>query len=319
MELRRLGTSGLIVSALGLGGNTFGNTADADATSAIINRAVDLGINFIDTADSYSGGRSEELVGRVLAQHRQRVVLATKVGWAAPEGLPAGRLSRRWIMQAAEASLRRLNTDYIDLYQVHRPDDDTPLEETLRALDDLVAQGKVRYTGCSNYSAWQLVHALGISRQIGVSSWITTQPRWNLIDGLSDPHLLPACRTFGVGMIPYTPLASGILTGKYRLGEEPPPGTRAADSAVVRERLSDAKIAAVERLRPWAEARGRSTAELGLAWLMSHPEVSTIIVGARSASQLDLHMRALDFSLSLEERSEVERLVKNVEGTTDSQ
>lgn len=308
MERRRLGNSGLNISTIGLGGNTFGGTVDGDEAISLIRRAMDLGVTFIDTADSYSNGRSEELIGRAVGQHRDDIVIATKVGWSPPAALPAGALSRRWIVRAAENSLRRLGTDYIDLYQAHRPDDGTPLEETLRAMDDLVQQGKVRYLGCSNYAAWQLVHALSICRHQGLAPWVATQPRWNLIDGLADPHLLPACRQFGVGIIPYTPLASGILTGKYRLGQQPPKGTRAGDVATVRERLTDARVAAVERLRPWAEARGRTTAELGIAWLLAHPEVSTVIVGVRTTQQLDGNLQALNWSLSREEMDDAERV-----------
>jgi aryl-alcohol dehydrogenase-like predicted oxidoreductase len=308
MELRRLGRSGLKVSAIGLGGNTFGATVQGESAVAVIRRALELGITFIDTADSYSNGRSEELVGRAVAGRREEVVIATKVGWALPEEHRGGRLSRRWIMQAVEGSLRRLGTDYIDLYQAHRPDDETPLEETLRAMDDLVHQGKVRYVGCSNYAAWQLVQGLGISRQEGLTSWISAQNRFNLLEGLDDPHLLPACRHFGVGIIPYTPLASGLLTGKYRPGEEPPAGTRAGDLQTVRQRMTEEKLVAVERLRPWAEARGHTTGELAIAWLLGHPEVPTVIVGARSPQQVEENVRAAEWGLSPQEMEEVRRL-----------
>ncbi len=309
MELRRLGRTGLKVSAVGLGGNTFGATVQGEEAVAVIRRALDLGITFVDTADNYSNGRSEELVGRAVAGRRAEVVIATKVGWALPAEHRGGRLSRRWIMQAVEDSLRRLGTDYVDLYQAHRPDDETPLEETLRAMDDLVHQGKVRYIGCSNYAAWQLVQGLGISRQEGLTPWVSVQPRWNLLEGLDDPHLLPACRSFGVGIIPYTPLASGILTGKYRPGEAPQAGTRAGDVPSVRQRLTEEKLAAVERLRPWAGARGHTTGELAIAWLLSHPEVSTVIVGARSPQQVEENVRASEWRLSPEEMEEARQLV----------
>jgi aryl-alcohol dehydrogenase-like predicted oxidoreductase len=310
MELRRLGDSGLKVSAIGLGGNTFGATADGDEAVAVIRHALDAGITFVDTADVYSRGRSEELIGKAVGGRRSEVVIATKVRHPMGEGPYAGGLSRRWIMQAAEDSLRRLGTDYVDLYQAHAPDDETPLEETLRAMHDLVRQGKARYIGCSNYAAWQLVQALGISDRVGLARWVSVQPRWNVVEGLDDPHLLAACRAFGVGLIPYTPLASGILTGKYRGGEEPPPGTRAGDLPHIRKRLTDARLAAVERLRPWAEARGRTTGELAIAWLLAHPEVSTVIVGARTAQQIDQNVRAVSWSLTPEERAEVAQLAQ---------
>ena len=308
MELRRLGHSGLKVSAIGLGGNTFGATVDGEEAVAVIRHALDAGITFIDTADAYSRGRSEELIGRAVSGRRTEVVLATKVRHPMGESPYASGLSRRWILQAAEDSLRRLGTDYLDLYQAHAPDDETPLEETLRALDDLVCQGKVRYLGCSNYPAWQLAQALGISERAGLAPWVSVQPRWNLLEGLDDPHLLPACRAFGIGMIPYTPLASGLLTGKYRAGAEPPPGTRAGDLPHIRRRLTEARLAAVERLRPWAEARGKTTGELALAWLLAHPEVSTVIVGARTARQIEQNVGAVSWALSPEERDQVAHL-----------
>lgn len=305
MQLRTLGRSGLKVSAIGLGANTFGGTADRDATVEIVHRALDLGVTFIDTADAYARGRSEEYLGEALAGRRREAVLATKCGVAMSESPLERGTSRRWVMQAIEDSLRRLRTDYVDLYQVHLPDSETPIEETTRALDDVVRQGKARYVGCSNYKAWQLAHALGTARQHGLASWISAQNRWNVIDGLDDPHLLPACRELGVGLIPYTPLASGILTGKYELGAEPAVGTRMGDMPNVRGRLTDAKVAAVERLKPWAEARGHTTTELAIAYLLAHQEVSTVIVGARRASQLDANVTAADWVLTPEERDEV--------------
>jgi aryl-alcohol dehydrogenase-like predicted oxidoreductase len=219
-------------------------------------------------------------------------------------------LSRRWITQAIDDSLRRLKTEYVDLFQVHFPDEETPIEETARALDDAVHQGKVRYVGCSNYAAWQLVEAVGACRQYGLAPWISAQNRWNVVDGLDDPHLLPACHRLGVGIIPYTPLASGILTGKYQRGAEPPAGTRMGDMPAVRYRLTDAKLSAVERLRPWAEARGHTTAELAIAFLLAQPEVSTVIVGARTVAQLEANVQAADWVLTPAERDEVAALVQ---------
>jgi aryl-alcohol dehydrogenase-like predicted oxidoreductase len=310
MQLRRLGNSGLKVSAIGLGANTFGGSADGDATTEIIHRAIDLGVTFLDTADVYTRGRSEELIGEALVGRRHQVVLATKCGLPVSDNPYERGLSRRWIMHSIETSLRKLKTDHIDLYQVHRPDEETPLEESMRALDDAVRQGKIRYVGCSNYAAWQLAQAVGVGKENGLAPWISAQNRWNVIEGLDDPHLLPAARELGVGIIPYTPLASGLLTGKYRRGEEPPAGTRAGDMPMVRQRLTDAKVEAVERLRPWAEARGHTTAELAIAWLLAHPEVSTVIVGARSAAQLAENVKALDWVLSTGERDEVAALAR---------
>jgi aryl-alcohol dehydrogenase-like predicted oxidoreductase len=310
MQLRRLGNSGLKVSAIGLGANTFGGSADRAATTEIINRAIDLGITFLDTADVYTRGQSEELIGDALVGKRHQLVLATKCGLPVSDNPYERGLSRRWIMHSLETSLRKLKTDHVDLYQVHRPDEETPIEETMRALDDAVRQGKVRYVGCSNYAAWQLAQAIGVGTLHGLAPWISAQNRWNVLEGLDDPHLLPAARELGVGIIPYTPLASGILTGKYRRGEEPPRGTRAGDMPMVRQRLNDAKIDAVERLKPWAEARGHPTAKLAISWLLAHPEVSTVIVGARSADQVAENVKAAEWVLTAEERDEVAALTR---------
>lgn len=310
MQLRRLGNSGLKVSAIGLGANTFGGSADAAATTAIIHRAIDLGVTFIDTADVYTRGQSEVLIGEALVGKRQQVVLATKCGLPVSDNPYHTGLSRRWIMHSLETSLKKLKTDHVDLYQVHRPDEETPIEETMRALDDAVKQGKIRYVGCSNYAAWQLAEAIGVGSANGLAPWVSAQNRWNLIEGLDDPHLLPAAAKFGVGIIPYTPLASGMLTGKYRRGEEPPAGTRAGDMPMIRQRMTDARLEVVERLRPWAEARGESTAKLAISWLLAHPEVSTVIVGARSADQLAENVKAAAWALTPEERDEVATIAR---------
>ena len=311
MEQRRLGNSGLKVSAIGLGANTFGRTVDGDDAVSVIRCALDQGITFIDCADTYAGGRSEELVGQAIAGRREKVVLASKCGMAMPTGPHARGLSRRWIMQALEDSLRRLNTDFIDLYQAHEPDANTPIEETLRAMDDLVHQGKVRYIGCSNYNGWQVAQAVGLSERFGLSPWISAQNRWNLLEPLDDALLPEACAGLGVGIIPFTPLASGILTGKYRRGEAPPAGTRAGDLPNVGRRLTDKNLDAVERLRPWAEAHGHTMAELAIAWLLAHPEVSTVIVGARTASQVEANLKAAAWSLTADERDAVTSLARS--------
>jgi len=297
------------VSAIGLGGNTFGATVDGDEAVATIRRALDCGVTFIDTADVYARGRSEELIGQAIVGRRHDVIVATKLRASMGEGPYESGLSRRWMMRAVEDSLRRLDTDYIDLYQAHSPDDETPLEETLRAMDDLVRQGKVRYIGCSNYPAWQLAQALGIAKANQWAPWVSIQPRWNVLDGLSDPHLLPACRALGVGIIPYTPLASGVLTGKYRAGEEPPADSRASHYPRMRALLTDDRLSKVERLREWAEQRGRSVAELAIAWLLAHKEVSTVIVGARTPEQTEENVKAAGWQLSEQERDDVAALV----------
>jgi aryl-alcohol dehydrogenase-like predicted oxidoreductase len=305
VQYRRLGTSGLQVSAIGLGGSSLGATVDGADAVAVVRRALDHGITFVDTADFYGQGRSEELIGEAIAGCRADVVVATKARHQMGESVYRRGLSRRWLMTAVEESLRRLRTDYIDLYQAHAPDAETPLEETLRAMDDLVRQGKVRYIGCSNYAAWELTYAVGISRQHGLTPWISIQQRWNVLEGLDDGTLLPACTRLGLGIIPYTPLASGILTGKYRRHEPPPPGTRLGDVERLCRRLNDPHLLAVDRLRAWAEARGHSVAELAVAWLLGFPLVGTVIVGARTPDQVGQNVPAHTWTLSEAERDEV--------------
>lgn len=305
-----MGKSGLTVSALGLGGNTFGATVDGDEAVRTIHAALDQGITFIDTADVYSQGRSEELVGQAIRDRRERVVVATKCGITLDAGPHAGGLSRRWIVQAAEDSLRRLDTDYIDLFYAHRPDAATPIEETLRAMDDLVTSGKVRYLGVSNFQAWEVARGLGISERLGVNRWVAVQNRWNLLDGLDSPELDGAASELGVGIVPYTPLASGILTGKYRKDAEPEPGTRAGDLPRVRERITDAKLEAVDRIRAWADERGHTVAAAAIAWLLAHPSVSSVIAGARTPEQVASNVAAASWQMTPEERDELERIAQ---------
>jgi aryl-alcohol dehydrogenase-like predicted oxidoreductase len=305
MEQRKLGNSGLTVSAIGLGGNTFGATVDGDDAVRTIQAAIGQGITFIDTADAYSQGRSEELVGQAIAGQRESVVVATKCGIQLDRGPFAGGLSRRWIMQAAEDSLRRLNTDYIDLFYAHRPDPSTPIDETLRAMDDLVQSGKVRYIGCSNYRSWEVARAHGISKELGLNRWIAAQNRWNLLDGLDSPELEQAAAELGIGIIPYTPLASGMLTGKYTPGTDPVAGTRLGDMPQIRARMTDEKLARVEQVRAWAEERGHTPAEAAIAWLLAHAVVSSVIAGARTPEQTTANIKAAEWIMSPEERDEL--------------
>jgi aryl-alcohol dehydrogenase-like predicted oxidoreductase len=302
VELRRLGNSGLKVTALGLGGNTFGGTVDGGEAMAVIRAALDHGITFIDTADVYAYGRSEELVGQAIRGRRQDVVLATKVGLPTDETPIHRGLSRRWIVHSIERSLRRLGTDYIDLYQAHEPDPDTPIEETLRAFDDLISQGKVRYVGCSNFRAWQMAQAAGVADRHGWAPFVSAQNRWNILAGPDDPSLIDACPALGLGVIPYRPLASGVLTGKYPAGQAPGSGTRLGDVPHLRRGYTEAHFAAVDRLKAWAAERGHTTAEVAIAALLSYPQVSTVIVGARSVDQVRQNARALEWRMTSEER-----------------
>ncbi len=311
MRYKRLGTSGLKVSVIGLGGNTFGRYVDAPGTARIIHRAIELGINFFDTADVYSIGVSEDHVGKALADRRDKGLIASKVAMKMGEGPNEQGLSRGHIIAGVEASLRRLGTDYLDLLQVHSWDPETPIEETMRALDDLVRAGKVRYLGCSNFTAWQLTQSLWVSDKRGYAPFVSVQPRYSLLDRRIEAELVPACRAFGIGIVPYSPLAGGILTGKYRGGARPE-GARGTDqegAGFFDRQLAGKDEAAVERLAGWAEARGKTLGDLAIAWLASQPEVSTVIAGVTSPGQVETNASAAEWQLSADEIAEVGGLV----------
>lgn len=290
MDMRYLGHSGLRVSVLGLGCNNFGGmirSLDLEGARAVVHAALDAGVTLFDTSDSYGiDGGSETALGRILGPRRAEVVLATK--FASPMGRgKSGRYngSRGYIMAAVEASLKRLGTDYIDLYQYHFPDPDTPIEESMRALDDLVRQGKVRYLGCSNFAAWQLVDAAWTARHFGTERLIATQAEFNLLDRGAEPALFPALAAARMSLLPYFPLASGLLTGKYRKGQTAPAETRMA-LPWFRAGLTEARLDKVERLAEFAQARGHSILDLAFAWLLAHPRVGSVIAGATSPAQV---------------------------------
>jgi aryl-alcohol dehydrogenase-like predicted oxidoreductase len=310
LEQRNLGRSGLIVSAVGLGCNNFGGRMDLSATRAVVHQALDVGITFFDTSDTYGGqGSSEEYLGRALAGRRHDIVLATK--FARPMDRD-GRLqgaSRRYIMSAVEASLRRLNTDYIDLYQQHIADPRTPIEETLRALDDLVRQGKVRYIGSSTLSAWQVVEARWTSVHLGLEQYVACQERYSLLQRDLDRELMPVIESYGLGLIPFSPLADGLLTGKYRRNTMPPTGTRFAMAPHIAERnLTEANWAIVEHLQSFCAARGHTLLELALSWLLHRPAVASVIAGATSPEQVAANVAAAGWRLSPEDMDEIDRL-----------
>lgn len=310
MEQRNLGRSGLIVSAVGLGCNNFGGRADMAATRAVVHRALDLGVTFFDTSDTYGErGASEEYLGRALAGRRHDIVLATK--FARPmdrEGRLQGA-SRRYIMSAIEASLRRLNTDYIDLYQQHIADPLTPIEETLRTLDDLVRHGKVRYVGCSTLSAWQVVEAQWTSTHLNLARFAACQERYSLLERELDDQLMPVIESYGLGLIPFSPLANGLLTGKYRRGAAAPAGARLATTPRLAERyLTEANWAAVERLEAFCAARGHTLLELAFSWLLHRPGVASVIAGATAPDQVAANVAAAGWRLSREDMDEVDRL-----------
>ena len=310
MEFRRLGDSGLKVSEIGLGCNNFGMRIDLAATEAVVNAALDAGITLLDTADVYRGaqGSSEEMLGQALKGKRHQVVLATKFAMSLTKGVEGGG-SRRYVISAAEASLKRLGTDYIDLYQMHRFDAETPMEETLRALDDLVTQGKVRYIGNSNFSGWQIAHADWTARDGRLSRFISAQNHYNILERQADTEVMPACEEFGLGQLPYFPLAAGLLTGKYHQGEAPAEGTRLqAWGSRAAPWLTDAKFEKVGRLTDWAQARGHSLLDLAFAWLLGHQAVSSVIAGATKPEQVAANIATAGWKLTPDEVAEVTKL-----------
>jgi aryl-alcohol dehydrogenase-like predicted oxidoreductase len=309
MRYRRLGNSGLKVSAVGLGGNNFGRVTDAQTSERIIHRALDLGVNFFDTADVYGRGVSEEHVGRALAQRRAEAVVATKVAMEMGSGPNETGASRKHIMDGVHASLRRLNMDHVDLLQIHRWDREAPIDETMSALDDLVHQGKVRYVGSSNFRAWQLVWALWASDRRGWVSMISEQPEYSLLNRSVERELMPACQAFGVGIIPYFPLAGGMLTGKYKEGEAFPPGTRLERMERSRNMFATPRnFAIVRKLEAWARDHGHPLTELAVAWLLARPMVSTVITGVTKPEQVEANVKAADWDLTPAEAEEVATL-----------
>nr|WP_245367941.1 aldo/keto reductase [Paenibacillus silagei] len=291
-----MGNSGLQVSALGLGTNSFGKRADQETSVRILHTAMDQGINFIDTANIYAGSESERIIGLALEGKRHNAVLATKAGLPKHEGPGGSGSSRHHLMQELEGSLRRLKTDYVDLYQIHTFDPYTPLEETLRTLDDLISAGKVRYIGASNYAAWELMKALGISEARHFAKYISIQCSYSLADRTPEAELLPLCLDQGLGIIPYFPLAGGILTGKYTGSSKVPAGSRAETDPNFRHFLTPERISLGEQVQAIAERLGTSPAALSLAWLMNRPAVSTVIVGATTVEQVQHNLQSLSAS-----------------------
>jgi aryl-alcohol dehydrogenase-like predicted oxidoreductase len=308
MKMRRLGNSGLKVSEVGLGCNNFGMRIDQKATQAVVDTAIEAGITLFDTADVYGATQSEVFLGKALGKRRQEIVLATKFGMQIGDDKSRSGGSRRWIMRAVEDSLQRLGTDYIDLYQLHRYDADTPVDETLRALDDLVTQGKVRYIGNSNFTGWQIADADWTAA--GATRFVSAQNLYSLLERRVEHEVLPACEHFGLGFLPFFPLASGLLSGKYKRGEKPPEGSRlAAWGSRGAAALNDKNFDKVEKLTAWAEERGHAILELAFAWLLGHEAVSSVIAGATSPEQVKTNATTAEWELSPEEVAEVGELI----------
>lgn len=310
MTYRQLGRSGLTVSTVGLGCNALGQTIAPDDVPAVVDAALDAGITLFDTADVYGGtpGQSEELLGKALGRRRDDVVVATKFGMdmQGANGPDWGvRGSRRYIRRAVEASLRRLGTDHIDLYQMHRYDPVTPLEETLAALQELVAEGKVRYLGSSNFTGWQIVDADWVARTAGGTPMISVQNAYSLLDRRVEAEVVPAAEHVGAGMLPYFPLASGLLTGKYRRGEEAPEGTRLARRP---ERLAAADFDRIEAIAAFAEARGVAMATVAIGWLAAQDVVGSVICGASRPEQVRSNAAALGWQPSVDDLAELDAL-----------
>ena len=310
MEYRNLGSSGLRVSLVGLGCNNFGMRLDLEQTRAVVDRAFDLGITLFDTADMYGGrGGSETQLGKILGHRRKDIVLASKFGMAmSDDGTKIGA-SRRYIMSAVEDSLRRLKTDWIDLYQLHQPDPLTPLDETMQALDDLVTQGKIRYIGCSNLPSWQVVESQWISKSMGLNRFVSCQDEYNILNRNVEAELIPAMQKYGCGLLPYFPLASGLLTGKYKRTEMPE-GARLTDMPTFANRiyLTDENFDIVDNLNKFARKTGHSILELAFGWMASRPTTASIIAGATKPEQIDANVAAVNWVLSQSEIDEVNKI-----------
>lgn len=307
MRYTALGRSGLKVSVVGLGCNNFGGRLDLDRTREVVDAALDAGITFFDTADVYGNkGGSEDLLGQVLAGRRDQVVLATKwagdMGYGPVAGAPGGR---SYIRRAVEASLRRLRTDYIDLYQMHRPDPDTPIAETLAALDELVKEGKVRYIGHSNFKGWQLAEAAHVAGELGVTPFVSAQNHWSLLERSAEKDVVEAASHYGVGVLPYFPLANGLLTGKVRRGAPVPENSRLAGRDGY---VTESKLDRVEALIAWAEARGRSLLEVAIGGLAAYPECGSVIAGATTAEQVKANAVAGEWEPTAGELAEIQEL-----------
>jgi aryl-alcohol dehydrogenase-like predicted oxidoreductase len=301
MELNALGRSGLQVSVLGLGCNNFGMRIDGEASAQVVRAALDAGVTFFDTADSYGSGKSEEFLGTALRDHRDDVVIATKFASPTGEGPYRGGASRKHLMAACEASLRRLGTEYIDLYYQHRPDPQTPIEETLDGLDDLVRSGKVRYIACSNFAGWQVAEAEHVARARSGARFIANQSEWSLLRRGIEKEVVPACVACGLGVVPFFPLASGLLTGKYTRGEPPPEGTRLSNAAFFSRVATDEAFDTVERLTAVAESLGRSLLDVAIGWLAAQPSVPSVLVGATSPEQVASNAAAAEVQLAPDE------------------
>lgn len=311
MDYRQLGHSGLTVSPLCLGTMMFGDATDEVVSERIVGMARDAGVNFIDTADVYSQGRSEAIVGRAIARRRHDWVLATKAANAMGEGVNRRGLSRKWLLQAVDESLRRLGTDYLDIYYLHREDHATPLHETVRAMGDLIAQGKVRYFGVSNHRAWRIAEICSICDRLGIDRPVVSQPYYNAMNRMPEVEQLPACGHYGLGVVPYSPLARGVLTGKYAPESRPDRETRAGrnDSRMMQTEWRTESLRIAQLIKAHAEARGTTAGQFAVAWVLNNRLVSSVVAGPRTAEQWDDYVRALAYDFTAEDEALIDGLV----------
>ncbi len=309
MQYRQLGNSGVRVSVLGLGTNRFGTHVPQADVNSIIDASEELGINFIDTADAYTGGESEKSLGVALKGRWEKFVLATKVYFPMGEGTNDRGASRYHIMNGVEASLKRLQSDHIDLYQIHRWDVNTPIEETMRAFDDLISSGKVRYIGASAYASWQLAKANMLAEFNNWTPFVSVQSHYHLFERDVEREVLPYCREQNIGFIPFFPLAGGFLTGKYKRDQAAPEGSRGESSAYVQKYMTEENYDKVEQLTAWAEARDRTMGDLAHAWLMAQPQVCSVISGLTKLDHLHMNAKAADWNLSVEELGEIDKII----------
>jgi aryl-alcohol dehydrogenase-like predicted oxidoreductase len=311
VEYRHLGRSGLKVSPLCLGTMMFGGPTDEPTAQRIIAKAREAGVNFIDTADAYTGGRSEEVTGRAISNQRDQWVLATKLANATGEGPNGGGLSRKWVMRAIDASLRRLGTDYIDVYYLHKEDLGTPLDETVRAIGDLVRAGKIRYFGVSNYKSWRVAEICNICDRLGIDRPVVSQPYYNAMNRMPEVEHLPACAHYGLGVVSYSPLARGVLTGKYAPDAVAPADSRAGrkDRRMLQAEWRPESLRLAQEIKQHAEARGMTAGQFAVRWVLNNTLVTGTIAGPRTEAQWDDYVGALDHAFTAEDEALIDRLV----------
>jgi len=312
MEYRQLGPSGVRVSVVGLGANRFGSSDMPQAeVNKVVDAALERGVNFIDTANVYNEGGSEEALGQALKGRMDKVVLATKFSFPRKTSANSWGASRYHMVQSVEQSLRRLKTDHIALYYCHRWDDTTPIEETLRGLDDLIRMGKISYIGASLYAAWQLAHANVLAELKGWTPFVVLQSEYNMLKREVEREVLPYCRAHNVGFVPYYPLAGGFLTGKYEMGKPPPPGSRGESARAVQELMTERNYHIVDKLTAWVKDHGRGLNELAQAWLLAQPKVCSVITGAKRVDHVTSNVKAADWQLSADELEEIDAIFKS--------